>query len=155
MISYWGVEHGDEISKAREHSDNYKAAVYNRDMTGKDPRAKRNRQIARREQWKGQAKGAAAGLVGGAAAGAGGLAAARYGKTVASPTYKAGRAVGFTRGKSRETAQSALKMRKGSYGTTAVVGGAGGGLTGQMVGDWKGRKKAYKHPDYTKRGDKW
>ena len=65
--SAFGVEH--EVSKAREHSDAYKATVWNRDTYG-FAGAKENRKLLRRARLKGQAAGLGAGAAGGAAAGA-------------------------------------------------------------------------------------
>lgn len=133
MISYWGVDHGVEISKrdweTNDRSDWYKAWIANRDMLGNDPRAKRNREIQNSKKalgvW-GKTAGTHVGTGAALGAGIGALAARRGGGAV---------------------------LRTGASG--ALAGGATGAVTGATHGHARQRRYAMSHPDYTKRGNKW
>lgn len=133
MISYWGVDHGVEISKrdweTNDRSDWYKAWIANRDMLGNDPRAKRNREIQNSKKalgvW-GKTAGTHVGTGAALGAGIGALAARRGGGPI---------------------------LRTGASG--ALAGGATGAATGAVHGHARQRRYAMSHPDYTKRGNKW
>jgi hypothetical protein len=133
MISYWGVDHGVEISKrdyeTNDRSDWFKTYVANRDMRGNDPRAKRNREIQNSKK--------ALGI---------------YGKTAGSH-LGSGAALGAGIG--------ALAARRSGIGAKtgarfgALTGAGAGAVTGSFHGSVRQRKYALSHPDYTKRGNKW
>lgn len=146
--SYWGVDHV-EVSKLNKNSDNYKALVWNKDVVGGTPQAKSNRKIQRRESLKGQLKGMAAG----AAAGGAAVTAVKYGKG-ARAGYKASAALGelSTKGARARTAHSigSLNARPNIH---TGIGAAAGSAVGQSVGDYRGRKKALRDPNWKKRID--